>query len=531
MQTEFKVSVGELVSFCHRRGDIDYRYKPSPSAVEGIAGHQAVYADRADSYLSEHSVQYVHVQDNCVVKLVGRVDGFDANEALVEEIKTCRVRAHLIPATLSQMHLAQARLYAAMIAIEHDLPALNVRLTWFNIDSKEQDSLDEYLLRAELEAFLDASLAKFSQWIARLAEQREQRDQRIAELAFPMGDFRKGQREMAELVYKCIDQAGELLVEAPTGIGKTAAVLYPALKALATDKHDRIVFTTAKTVGRRAVESTLERFQGAGLHLRALSLSAKERICFSPGKACHRDDCRYARGYYDRLPQALWAAMESPSLYQSDIESLAKRFDICPYQLSLDLLPWIDLVIADIHYLYSLTATIGSLVQQGNHRWSVLLDEAHNLPARARKLFRAEIAKAELMAARRDAPRSLARALNRINRVLLEIQRRQWASPEHESLEQIPASLMRALTGFLTAAGDAMAAEAGALHGSPKLLEFYFSAIQFLRLADYWGVDFRCELSRTTGSQSLKITINCLDPARLLAAKQKVLHSVTAFSA
>ncbi|MEM8563682.1 MAG: DEAD/DEAH box helicase, partial [Pseudomonadota bacterium] len=264
MQTDIKVSVGELVSFCHRRGDIDYRYRPSPSATEGIAGHREVYAERAGGYVSEYSVQYVHRQDNCVVKLVGRVDGFDLGAGLVEEIKTCRISAHLIPAALSQMHMAQARLYAAMLAIEHDLPALDVRLTWFNIDSKEQHSLNEHLIREELEAFLDASLAQFSRWISALVAQRQQRDRRITELEFPLGEFRKGQRCIAELVYKCIDQGGELLIEAPTGIGKTAAVLYPAVKALATNKHDRIVFITAKTVGRRAVESTLERFLDAG---------------------------------------------------------------------------------------------------------------------------------------------------------------------------------------------------------------------------------------------------------------------------
>ncbi|MEM8563280.1 MAG: ATP-dependent DNA helicase, partial [Pseudomonadota bacterium] len=385
--------------------------------------------------------------------------------------------------------------------------------------------------REELEAFLDASLAQFSRWISALVAQRQQRDRRITELEFPLGEFRKGQRCIAELVYKCIDQGGELLIEAPTGIGKTAAVLYPAVKALATNKHDRIVFITAKTVGRRAVESTLERFLDAGLRLRTLSISAKERICFSPGKACHGDDCRYARGYYDRLPQALWAALELPTLFQSDIELLAKRFDICPYQLSVDLLPWADLVIADIHYVYSLTATIGSMVQQGNHRWTVLLDEAHNLPFRARKLFHAEIAKAELMAARLSAPRSLAPALNRINRVLLELQRSQWASQEYESIELVPVKLSRALSNFVVAAGEAMAVEAGILHRRPELLAFYFSTIQFLRLAEYWDIDFRCELSRDSGRQSLTVAINCLDPARLLSERQRDLHSVTAFSA
>ena len=204
---------------------------------------------------------------------------------------------------------------------------------------------------------------------------------------------------------------GELLLEAPTGIGKTAAVLYPALKALATGKHDRIAYVTAKTVGRRTAEETLAIFRRAGLSLLALSLTARERICFSPGKACHGDDCRYARGYYDRLPQALAAAVRVPALRQADIEALARQFDICPYQLSLTCCPG-DLVIADLHYVYSPHRDPGGQMQGDGRRWSVLLDEAHNLPDRARRMYRASLAKADLMAIKRHSPRDWERHWN-----------------------------------------------------------------------------------------------------------------------
>jgi len=450
---------------------------------------------------------------------------------MVEEIKTCRVRPALIPAAVSRMHLAQARLYGALIAIDQDLPGLEVRLTWFNIDSGEETPLSQTYSRQELEAFLVSSLALFSDWMETLAGLRQQRDLGLQNLTFPHGEFRKGQREIAELVYKCVDQGGELLLEAPTGIGKTAAVLYPALKALATGKHDRIAYITAKTVGRRTAEETLETFRGAGLSLTALSLTAKERVCFSPGKACHGDDCRFARGYYDRLPAALAAAIRSPSLRQSDIEDLAHKYDICPYQLALDLLPWVDLVIADLHYVYSLTATIGGLVQQDNRRWTVLLDEAHNLPERARRMYRASLAKDKLMAVRRESPRGLGASLDRVNRALLALQREQWREPDYDSRSDIPADLQQSLVDFIARTGELQTREPAVLHRQPRLLDFYFEVLQFLRLADHWGEDFRFEMTRGSGRQSLRVTLNCLDPARLLRARQESLHAMTAFSA
>jgi DNA excision repair protein ERCC-2 len=528
---ELALSVGELVAFCHRRGDIDHRFRPSPTGEQGVAGHQRVYRRRGDSYHSEYPVEYRYRRDGLRLLLRGRADGYDPVAGLVEEIKTCRVNPAQIPASVSATHLAQARIYAAIIAIDRDLPELDVQLTWLNIDNGEEAPLLQRYSRAELEAFLADSLARFSGWLDTLARLRQQRDESLRSLAFPHGEFRQGQREIAELVYKCIDQGGELLLEAPTGIGKTAAVLYPALKALATGKHERIAYITAKTVGRRAAEDTLDLFRGAGLRLTALSLTAKERICFSPGKACHGDDCRFARGYYDRLPAALAAAADTPVLHQAAVETLARENDVCPYQLALDLLPWVDLVIADLHYVYSLTATIGALLQQDGRRWSVLLDEAHNLPERARRMFRAELAKADLMALRKDAPAGLSPALERINRVLLALQRQDWQEPDFDSRPEFPLELQRALVDFGAATGDLLAADPAAIHRQPRLLDFYFEVLQFLRLAEHWGDDFRFELSRGEGRQSLRLTLNCLDPSRLLRERQQLLHAITAFSA
>ena len=528
---ELAVSVGELVAFCHRAGDIDHRFRPAPTGEQGVAGHQLVYRRRGANYRSEYPVEHCHREGEVCLRLRGRADGYDAPAGLVEEIKTCRIRPALIPAAVSRMHLAQARIYAALIAIEQDLPQLEVRLTWLNIDSGEETHLSQAYSRAELGEFLAASLANFSAWLATLAGLRRQRDLGLAALAFPHGQFRRGQRDIAELVYKCIDQGGELLLEAPTGIGKTAAVLYPALKALATGKHDRIAYITAKTVGRRTAEETLENFRQAGLSITALSLTAKERICFSPGKACHGDDCRYARGYYDRLPRAMAAAIRSRALHQADIEALAREFEVCPYQLALDLLPWVDLVIADLHYVYSLTATLGSQMQQDGRRWTVLLDEAHNLPERARRMYRASLAKADLMAVRRQPPQGLGAALDRINRALLALQRQQWREADHDSRAQIPEDLQQALVDFVARAGELTALDPAALHRRPALLDFYFEVLQFLRLADKWGGEFRFELSRGEGRQGLRVTLNCLDPARLLGERQAQLHSLTAFSA
>ena len=195
--TEFTVAVADLARFCHRRGDIDHRFTPSPTGEQGVAGHQQLYRRRPAGYVSEYPVEHVHSDGELKLVLRGRADGYHPELGYVEEIKTCRINPGEIPEAVSRSHLAQARLYAALIAMENALEQLLVRLTWFNIDSAEEVSLEEHWSRDELEEFLHGTLQTFAQWLQRLVEQQQARDTNLSQLAFPLGEFRRGQRELA----------------------------------------------------------------------------------------------------------------------------------------------------------------------------------------------------------------------------------------------------------------------------------------------------------------------------------------------
>ncbi len=528
---EFDIAVTDLVRFCHRSGDIDHRFTPSPTGPEGIAGHRRLYARRPESYRREYAVETVHETGDVRLTLRGRADGFDPEAGLVEEIKTCRVPPDTIPPSVATLHLAQGLVYAALIAKAQELPGLRVRVTWLNIDTDEEHRQEQEYPARELADFLEDTLGRFGAWLGRLSELRRRRDASLAALGFPYGEFRTGQRDIAELTYKCIAKGGQLLLEAPTGIGKTSAVLFPALKALHTDKHERLVFVTAKTVGRRAAEQAMARFRDGGFSGAALSLTAKDTICLSPGKACHGDDCPYARAYYDKLPEALDAALRSPSLARQDIEALARQFEVCPYELANDLLPWIDTVIADQHYVYSPYGSVASAMEGASQRWTVLLDEAHNLPERARKMYSARISKAALMRAKRTAPAQAARALDRVNRRLLAMQKLEWQSPEYHAKETAPEALLQAIAEFCAQVSSLLGEDPGLLQRSPDLGDFYFDGLHFLRVAQDWGPEYRCVRTRGQGAQSLEVALNCLDPSRLLGRRQSCAHSVIAFSA
>ncbi|MEP5763935.1 MAG: ATP-dependent DNA helicase [Halieaceae bacterium] len=529
---EYTLAVRHLAEFCHRSGDIDYRFTPSPTGEQGVAGHQQVYQRRGAGYQAEFALETLFSAEDWQLRIRGRADGYDADAGLIEEIKTCRVERASIPPAIEQLHWAQAKIYAALLCRQQDeLAQVQVQLTYFNIDSAEEWPQRETLGREQLLAFLEDSVRHYMDWMQLQHAWRLQRDASITALSFPHEEYRPGQRQMAETVYKCIAQSGQLLLQAPTGIGKTAAVLFPALKALAADKHQRIAFVTARTVGRRAAEESLAEMAGQGLLLRRLTVTARERICFSPGKACHGDDCPYASGYYDRLPQALAAAMQETRLDREQIEALAQRFTVCPYQLGIDLLPWVDLCIADIHYLYSFNAMISSLFAERQLRWTTLLDEAHNLPQRARDMFSATLAKRELMAAKKQAGGKVKSALERLNRELLQLDKETWQDSDFDSRATPPESLLVSLQRLVAAVVAQQAENPLLLQQQPALLDFYFELLQFQRVLEVYDEDYRFEMTRSRKQQSLVIRLRCLDASRLLSERQLRPVAVVAFSA
>ncbi|MBT8061083.1 MAG: ATP-dependent DNA helicase, partial [Gammaproteobacteria bacterium] len=216
---------------------------------------------------------------------------------------------------------------------------------------------------------------------------------------------------------------------------------------------------------------------------------------------------------------------------RQDIEALARHFEVCPYELANDLLPWVDTIIADQHYVYSPYGSVTSAMEGTNQRWTILLDEAHNLPQRARNMYSAKISKAALMRAKRSAPTQAARALERVNRRLLAMQKVEWQSPQYHAQDAAPEALLHTIAEFCATVSSLPGEDPGLLQRNPELGDFYFDCLHFLRVAQDWGPEYRCVSTRGQGAQSLEVALNCLDPSRLLGRRQSYAHAVIAFSA
>ncbi|VWB13002.1 ATP-dependent DNA helicase [Burkholderia lata] len=474
----YVVAVRAMCEFTARRGDLDLRFTPAPTALEGIAGHGAVTSNRGARYETE--IALTGTWGTLTVR--GRADGYDPVANRLEEIKTYRGSLDAMPANHRALHWAQAKVYAHLMCDAHGLQDIDVALVYFDIVSERETVLTQTLAAAELATFFAEQCACFVGWAERETAHRAARDAALRALAFPHGQFRSGQRELAVAVYRAARDERCLMAQAPTGIGKTLGTVFPLLKACGEGELDHVYFLTAKTPGRAlALEAATT--LGAGtpaLPLRVLELVARDKACEHPDSACHGESCPLAKGFYDRLPAARDAAIEAGLLDRDTVRTAALAHDVCPYYLSQELARWSDMMIGDYNYYYDGSAMLHTLAQQNQWRVGVLVDEAHNLLDRARKMYSASLDPFAFAAAREAAPAALRKAFDRLARAWGTVNRAQ--AERYAAYPEIPGPIVSAVQNLVAAIGEHLA-DAPRANGD-ALLRFHFEAIQFGVLAD-----------------------------------------------
>ncbi len=320
----YVVAVRAMCEFTARRGDLDLRFTPAPTSLEGMAGHVTVAGRRASGYQTyESEITLTGTHRGLFVR--GRADGYDPAANRLEEVKTHRGDLERMPANHRTLHWAQALVYGHLLCSTRGLGELTVALVYFDIGSQKETLLTQTHAARELEIFFVEQCERFLDWAVQEKAHRAARNAALGALQFPHGQFRSGQRELAVSVYRSARDGKPLMAQAPTGIGKTLATIFPLLKACAADQIDRVFFLTAKTPGRALALNAIETLhQGAArLPLRTLELVARDKACEHPDKACNGDSCPLARGFYDRLDAARSTALAGPRLDRAAVREAA----------------------------------------------------------------------------------------------------------------------------------------------------------------------------------------------------------------
>lgn len=524
----YTIAVRALCEFTAKCGDLDLRFTPGPTAQDGIQGHATVRGRRKAAYQAEVSLEGEFAQ----VRVRGRADGYDPESNRVEEIKTYRGDLAKMPDNHRQLHWAQAKIYGHLLCQKLELSNITVALVYYEIGEQTESVLAETYSAMSLRQFFEEQCALFQAWAEQETQHRLARDQALLAMTFPHPEFRAGQRELAQAIYKAATKACGVMVQAPTGIGKTVGTLFPLLKAVPVTELDKVFYLAAKTSGRQLALDALDliRRQSPQLALRVVELVARDKACEYPDKACHGDSCPLAKSFYDRLPDARQAMLKQPSFDKSALREVALEHQVCPYYLSQEMVRWSDVVVGDYNYYFDVSAMLYGMTSNNQWKVGVLVDEAHNMVERARKMYSAELKHFTLKALRKNGPAELQASLTRLNRSWNALCKTQEAG--YQVYPSIPDEFVLALQKTSAAIADYLALQPAV--PNPDLQGFYFDLLLFVRLAESFGDHSLFDITLVPGSTSRRHANLCIRnvvPAPFLKQRFAAAHTTTLFSA
>ena len=532
-KTELRVAVRFLVEHVLRSGDLELEFLRSSRTVEAIRAHQKVQQTRPDNYQPEFSLSHTVETGQFVLTIGGRVDGIfnDPGRVVIEEIKTTTRNLEYYDKNENPVHWAQAKAYAYIYATQFELAEIDAQLTYYQLDSGEMREFRRSFTTAELDVFFRDIVAGYLKWASTIIDWRAVRDESIQGLDFPFETYRPGQREMAVAVYRTIQNGSQLLLQAATGIGKTMAAIFPAVKAIPEGLNSKIFYLTARTTARTVAEKALDEMCRKGMRLKSLTLTAKDKTCFNPESACNPEECEFARGHFDRIDDALSDIFQQDAFTREIVEKKAREHRVCPFEFSLDLSLWADCVICDYNYAFDPRVYLRRFFQEEDGDYTFLIDEAHNLVDRSREMFSAQIFKQPILDLRRAVRKSLPRifkSLGRINTWMVKARKKCEEADSAYSEKQPPDALYPKLRHFLKLAEHWLSRDIKTAFRE-DMLELYFSISGFLRMAEQYDASYETCYEKI--KKDLKVKLFCIDPSGHLKMVLNRCRTAVFFSA
>ena len=438
----------------------------------------------------------------------------EPNRTLIEEIKTTTRNPDYFQKNEQPVHWGQIKTYAYIYASAQGLDEISTQLIYYQIDTAEVCEVQRTFGISELETFFNDLVTRYLEWAVTIVDWSGARDESIISLDFPFETYRPGQHQMAMEAYRTMRNHGQMLVQAATGIGKTIAVVYPAVKSLVEELSQKIFYLTARTTGQRVAEKALDELRTKGLRLKSVTLTAKDKICFCPDSACHPDECEYARGHYDRINDAVKAIFTCEDAFTREmIIQTAREFQVCPFEFSLELSLWADCIICDYNYVFDPRVFLRRFFQEENGDYIFLIDEAHNLVDRSREMFSAQIFKQPILDLRRQLKKDLPhifKSLGRINAWLVKARKKCAESANPLAEKDPPDDLIPLLKGFLFITERWLVQNIKTAFRE-NLLDLYFTISGFIRVADQYDECYTSCYEKL--GKDLKLKLFCIDPS------------------
>ncbi|MCM1252511.1 MAG: ATP-dependent DNA helicase [Clostridium sp.] len=559
---EIRVSVRNLVEFILRCGDIDNRKTSAPDAMqEGGRIHRMIQRRMGAEYHAEVGLRMVYPTDEYDIVIEGRADGIIiepyGNKSVVPELTDTKIPPEStdnVTVTIDEIkgtyrdivkmkqavavHLAQAKCYAYIFALQNRLRSIRIRMTYCQLDADNITDISQDAIRyfhyeysfTELEEWFEEVMEQYRKWADYSFSWQKLRQASIKELVFPFS-YREGQKELASYVYQTIYHKRKLFIEAPTGVGKTISTVFPAVKAMGEGIGEKIFYLTAKTITRTVAEDTFQLLRSKGLQFKTVVLTAKEKICFLEEMECNPEACPYAKGHYDRINEAMYALLTNEdSFHREKIEEYAKKYQVCPFEMCLDMSLFSDAVICDYNYVFDPHVYLRRFFAEGSRgEYLFLIDEAHNLVERGRQMYSAVLRKEDFLrlkkAVKEYSPR-LEKQLEKCNKELLSLKRE---CSNYKIEDNISSFLMT-----LNRLNNGMADYLEEHETSPvrqDVLEFYFEVSHFLGIYDLVDDNY-VTYTQMDDDGGFSVKLFCVNPANnlrecMMRGRSTILFSAT----
>ncbi len=554
---EIQISVRGLVEFVLRSGNIDNRRAASPENAmqEGGRIHRMIQRRMGADYHAEVLLRYVFAAGKYDIHVEGRADGIiiqpvgelsqvpelsdtslkaayrDQVTVTIDEIKGTYRELNRIREA-QPVHLAQAKCYAYIYGSQNNLRRIRVRLTYCNIDTEEIKYFHyEYEMQELEEWFMDV-MRQYRKWADFQFEWNLLRQESIKNLAFPF-PYRQGQKDLVTYVYQTIYHKRKLFIEAPTGVGKTISTLFPAVKSMGEGRGQKIFYLTAKTITRTVADDTIELMRKQGLKLKSVILTAKDKICFMEETECNPEYCPYAKGHYDRINDAIYDLLtQSDNFNRAQIEEYARKHQVCPFEMCLDMSLFADAVICDYNYLFDPHVYLKRFFSEGmSQDYIFLIDEAHNLVDRGREMYSAILMKEDFLALKKvvkEYDGKMYRQLENCNRELLEL-KRACEDYEYWNDDEI-APFVRTLTR-LSGTMETYMEEHEDSPVRSDILDFYFEISHFLLINDKLDKNYVI-YTQMESDGGFSIRLFCVNPSKnlsecMMRGRSSILFSAT----
>lgn len=517
---QIELSVHELVDFVLRKGDIDSRSFNSMTMQEGTRIHNIYQSKQGSNYLKEYPLKGIFSYEDSLVYLSGRSDGIILEEVpIIEEIKSTNCDLNSFFKENEEWHLGQAICYGYLYAIEKGLDKVKIRLTYIS-------QVNNDILKKNYCYKTDELLTKIHQYFdvyfqfARIIETRKnRRNESLSVLRFPFSNAREGQMELIDFTKQAIESADSRFAEASTGIGKTMATIFSTLSYLKEDKLDKVFYLCPKNTNFDNAAKALEILNKEGYLLSYTEIRARSKMCpYKLEKTCNPDDCPLTVGYYSKLKDVLKDCLVHENLLNSEIiDKYAKKYNVCPFELSLDFSVYTDFVVCDYNYAFHPISYLRRFfeVPDKTYRIFALVDEAHNLIDRARDMFTVTFSeedyknlKKELKGYRNPEINKILRKINQDLRLFKQFE----FNDQPIILEQLDSKFIQHITNLRS--------EINVLEtDNPKLKlkkgkDFLIDLYKFIVINDLLNDGFKIILDNKYDNLTIKLF--CIDPSSFI---------------